>query len=98
MVVVVIDKHPKQKRGFSRFHRPAELCLNGEWKDANGLYIEQNDPAALWACPCLDNRVAWDRAGRAVSKQADHADRRIHLWNRRAGRRRAGQSVRRQFR
>ena len=40
---VVIDKHPQEKPGFSRFRRPAERCLNGECTDANGYYIEQND-------------------------------------------------------
>jgi glucose/arabinose dehydrogenase len=46
-IVVVVDKHPKEKLGFSRIYRPADLYLNGECTDANGYYIEQNDLAAL---------------------------------------------------
>jgi hypothetical protein len=40
MVVVVVDKHPKEKSGFSRIDRPAELYLNGECTDANGCYFD----------------------------------------------------------
>ena len=65
----------QRKAGLQPVYRPAELCLNGECTDANGYYIEQNDPAALSTCPCLDNRIPSDRAGRALSKQTDHAHR-----------------------
>jgi glucose/arabinose dehydrogenase len=41
MVVVVVDKHPREKPGFSRLYRPADLYLNGKCTDANGYYIEQ---------------------------------------------------------
>ena len=47
MTVVVVDQHPKEKPGFSRTYRPADLYLNGECTDANGYYIEQNNLAAL---------------------------------------------------
>jgi hypothetical protein len=40
MVVIVVDKHPKEKPGFSRIDHPAELYLNGECTDANSCYIE----------------------------------------------------------
>jgi glucose/arabinose dehydrogenase len=47
MVVVVVDRHPKEKPSFSRIYRPADLYLNGTCTDANGYYIEQNNLAAL---------------------------------------------------
>lgn len=47
MVVVVVDKQPKEKPSFSRIYRPADLYLNGECTDANGYYIEQNGLAPL---------------------------------------------------
>ena len=40
MVVVVVDRHPKEKPSFSRIYRPADLYLNGKCTDANGYYIE----------------------------------------------------------
>ena len=46
-VVVVVDRTPKEKPGFSRIYRPADLYLNGECTDANGYYIEQNNLAPL---------------------------------------------------
>ena len=49
VVVVVVKASQREKRGFSRL--PAELCLNGECTDANGYYIEQNDPAAFSSLP-----------------------------------------------
>jgi hypothetical protein len=42
-IVVVVDRRPKEKLGFSRLYRPADLYLNGECADANGYYIEQNN-------------------------------------------------------
>jgi len=42
MVVVVIDRHPKEKPSY-RIYRPADLYLNGTCTDANGYYIEQNN-------------------------------------------------------
>ncbi len=41
MVVVVVDRHPKEKPSFSRIYRPADLYLNGKCTDANGYYIEE---------------------------------------------------------
>ena len=92
MAIVVVDKHPQQKPGFSRIHGPADHCLNGECADANGYDIEQNDIqqhdlAAVRAYACRDDRLISDRTGRALSKPADHAERRIHLRNRGPGRR-----------
>ena len=43
MVIIVVDKHPKEKPGFSRIDGPAERCLHGECTDANGYEIQQND-------------------------------------------------------
>jgi hypothetical protein len=43
MVVVVVDRHPKEKPSFNRIYRPADLYLNGTCTDANGYYIEQNN-------------------------------------------------------
>ena len=47
MIVVVVDRHPKEKPSFSRIYRPADLYLNGTCTDANGYYIEQNNLAPL---------------------------------------------------
>jgi hypothetical protein len=47
MMVVVVDKQPKEKPSFSRLYRPADLYLNGECTDANGYYIEQSNLVAL---------------------------------------------------
>ena len=47
IVVVVVDRHPKEKPGFSRIYRPADLYLNGKCTDANGYYIEQNNLVPL---------------------------------------------------
>ena len=47
MVVVVVDRHPKEKPSFSRIYRPADLYLNGKCTDANGYYIEQNNLVPL---------------------------------------------------
>ena len=47
MIVVVVDKHPKEKPAFSRIYRPADLYLNGECTDANGYYIEPNNLVPL---------------------------------------------------
>jgi glucose/arabinose dehydrogenase len=47
MVVVVVDRQPKEKPSFSRIYRPADLYLNGTCTDANGYYIEQNNLAPL---------------------------------------------------
>lgn len=41
MVVVVVDRHSKEKLSFSRIWRPADLYLNGKCTDANGYYIEE---------------------------------------------------------
>ncbi len=46
-VVVVVDRTAKEKPGFSRIYRPADLYLNGECTDANGYYIEQNNLSSL---------------------------------------------------
>jgi hypothetical protein len=47
MVVVVVDKQPKEKPSFSGLYRPADLYLNGECTDANGYDIEQSNLVAL---------------------------------------------------
>jgi glucose/arabinose dehydrogenase len=47
MVAVVVDRQPKEKPGFSRIFRPADLYLNGECTDANGYYIEQSSLVPL---------------------------------------------------
>ena len=47
MVVVVVDRHPKEKPNFSRIYRPADIHLNGKCTDANGYYIEQNNLVPL---------------------------------------------------
>jgi glucose/arabinose dehydrogenase len=46
-VVVVVDKHPAEKPGFSRIYRPADPYLNGKCTDANGYYVEQANLVAL---------------------------------------------------
>ena len=47
MVVIVVDRHPREKPSFSRIYRPADLYLNGTCTDANGYYIEQNNLVPL---------------------------------------------------
>jgi glucose/arabinose dehydrogenase len=47
MVVVVVDRHPKEKPSFSRIWRPADLYLNGKCTDANGYYIEETNLVPL---------------------------------------------------
>ncbi|MBV9460925.1 MAG: sugar dehydrogenase, partial [Bradyrhizobium sp.] len=38
-LVVVVDKSPREKPGFSRIFRPADLFLNGECLDSDGYYV-----------------------------------------------------------
>jgi glucose/arabinose dehydrogenase len=38
-IVVVVDKNPKEKPGFSRIYRPADLYLNGTCADNDGYYL-----------------------------------------------------------
>jgi glucose/arabinose dehydrogenase len=47
MIAVVVERHPKEKPGFSRIYRPADLYLNGECADADGYFIEQDNLVAL---------------------------------------------------
>jgi len=47
MVVVVMDRNAKEKPGFSRIYRPADLYLNGECTDGDGYYLEQNNLVPL---------------------------------------------------
>ena len=47
MIVVVMDRSPKETPTFSRIQRPADLYMNGECTDANGGHVEQNNPVAL---------------------------------------------------
>jgi hypothetical protein len=46
-VVVVTAKAAREKPGFGRIHRPAEIYLNGECTDDNGYYLEQSNLAPL---------------------------------------------------
>jgi glucose/arabinose dehydrogenase len=41
-LVVVVDKSPKEKPGFSRIFRPADQYLNGECVDSDGYYVPVN--------------------------------------------------------
>lgn len=47
MVTVVVDKAAKEKPGFSRIYRPADIHLNGECTDDNGYYLEQSNLVPL---------------------------------------------------
>jgi hypothetical protein len=47
MVVVVVDRAAREKPGFSRVYRPADLFLNGECTDDNGYYLEQSNLVPL---------------------------------------------------
>jgi hypothetical protein len=47
IVVVVMDRNAKEKPGFSRIYRPADLHLNGECTDDDGYYLEQNNLVPL---------------------------------------------------
>jgi hypothetical protein len=40
-VVVVVDRSPKEKPGFSRIFRPADQFLNGECADDDGYYVPE---------------------------------------------------------
>jgi glucose/arabinose dehydrogenase len=46
-VVVVTAKAAREKPGFSRIHRPADIYLNGECADEDGYYLEQRNVAPL---------------------------------------------------
>lgn len=46
-VVVVTAKAAREKPGFSRIWRPADLYLNGECTDDDGYYVEQRNVAPL---------------------------------------------------
>ena len=46
-VVVVTAKAAREKPGFGRIHRPADIYLNGECTDDNGYYLEQSNLAPL---------------------------------------------------
>jgi hypothetical protein len=46
-VVVVMDRNAKEKPGFSRIYRPADLYLNGECTDDDGYYLEQHNLVPL---------------------------------------------------
>ncbi|MBX9823971.1 MAG: PQQ-dependent sugar dehydrogenase [Xanthobacteraceae bacterium] len=46
-VVVVTEKPARDKPGFYRIYRPADLYLNGECTDDDGYYIEQRNVAPL---------------------------------------------------
>jgi glucose/arabinose dehydrogenase len=46
-VVVVTEKAAREKPGFSRMYRPADIHLNGECTDDNGYYLEQSNVAPL---------------------------------------------------
>ena len=41
-LVVVVDKSPKEKPGFSRIFRPADQYLNGKCVDGDGYYVPAN--------------------------------------------------------
>jgi len=47
MIVIVVDRDPKEKQTFSRIYRPADLFLNNECTDANSCHIEQSGPVPL---------------------------------------------------
>jgi glucose/arabinose dehydrogenase len=47
MVAVVTDRAAKEKPGFSRIYRPADIYLNGECSDDNGYYLEQRNLVPL---------------------------------------------------
>jgi hypothetical protein len=46
-VVVVTAKAAREKPGFGRIHRPADIYLNGECTDDDGYYLEQSNFAPL---------------------------------------------------
>jgi hypothetical protein len=46
-IVVVVDKTPTEKPGFSRIYRPADLFLNGECSDDEGYYLERSNIVPL---------------------------------------------------
>jgi Glucose / Sorbosone dehydrogenase len=46
-VVVMVEKAAKNKPGFSRIYRPADLYLNGDCSDDDGYYLEQNNLVPL---------------------------------------------------
>ncbi|MBX9827136.1 MAG: PQQ-dependent sugar dehydrogenase [Xanthobacteraceae bacterium] len=46
-VVVVIEKPAREKPGFNRIYRPADIYLNGECTDDGGYYLEQRNVAPL---------------------------------------------------
>ena len=46
-IVVVVDKSAKEKPGFSRIYRPADLYLNGECQDGDGYYLETRNLVPL---------------------------------------------------
>jgi hypothetical protein len=42
-----MDRNAKEKPGFSRIYRPADLYLNGECTDDDGYYLEQHNLVPL---------------------------------------------------
>ena len=40
-IVVVVDRRPQEKPGFSRIFRPADQYLNGDCTDDQGYYVSQ---------------------------------------------------------
>jgi glucose/arabinose dehydrogenase len=46
-VAVVMDRAAREKPGFSRIYRPADIYLDGECSDDNGYYLESNNLVPL---------------------------------------------------
>src|SRR5262249_49774538 len=47
MVAVVVDRVAKEKPGFSRIYRPADIYLDGECQDDKGYYLETSNLVPL---------------------------------------------------
>jgi len=47
MVAVVMNRAAKEKPGFSRIYRPADIYLDGECQDDNGYYLETSNLVPL---------------------------------------------------